>query len=238
MLDVESQSGKVAYLHIVYLNAVVLTGLDCQLFLRALNAITYLPDVHDGVAIDNESHLVIASDSEDHRLVASRDKDRFKLGREVLEVYARGKHRVTAVAQHDRRREGGSSHRGTLHLRIIKIGGLHTLSALRCLQFTETTLEHLVARQSATVDIACLRRQLLDTLQGRYRPRGKAAVVTPHHHRVDGVHAQHGYLLVFPQRQCLLLVHQQHHALTGHVESQLLVGITGYDALRNLRPGV
>ena len=52
----------------------MLSGLDVQLFLRALYAVAHLPDVDDGVAVDQQSQLVVAADVEDERLIARGDE--------------------------------------------------------------------------------------------------------------------------------------------------------------------
>ena len=78
----------------------------------------------------------------------------------------------------------------------------------------------------------------MDAFKGSDGTGGKARIVTPLHDRVDGIGTEHGDTCILCQGQCLVLVLEQHHAFSGHVECQLLVGVTCYDALRDFRPGI
>ena len=79
---------------------------------------------------------------------------------------------------------------------------------------------------------------MLDTFEGSNGTGGEATVVTPLHHRVDSIDAQYSNTGVFLKWKNLVIILQQHHTLSSHVESQLLVGVTGHDTFGNLRPGI
>ena len=51
LLNVEAEQSKSTFLYIVYLDTVVLSCLDCQLLLSALDTLADFPDVDDGVSI-------------------------------------------------------------------------------------------------------------------------------------------------------------------------------------------
>ena len=55
VLDVEVQGRIAVLLSVVYLYAVVLSGLHRQLFLATLYAVAYFPDVDDSVAVDYQA---------------------------------------------------------------------------------------------------------------------------------------------------------------------------------------
>ena len=80
MLDIETEEGEVAHLNVVNLDAVMLPGLYDHLFLSSLDAITSLPDVDDGIAVDDEAHLVVAVDVEDDGLILGGDKGGIEAG--------------------------------------------------------------------------------------------------------------------------------------------------------------
>ena len=170
----------------------MLSGLNHHLLPFSLYTLLDLPDIDDGVTIDDKAYLVVAIDIENDGLVAGRDKGCVETGREVLKVHARGKDGVAAIAEHDGRGEVDGGSGGTLHLGIVIIGGLHATVAQRCFQLGKATLEDFVARQSATTDEACLRSLLLDAFEGRDGARGETGVVAPHHHGVDSVGTKDG----------------------------------------------
>ena len=70
MLDVKVQGTEASLLYIVYLYAVVLSGLYLQLLLRVLYAVSCAPAVNQCVAVHQQTQLVIDADSKGDRLVA------------------------------------------------------------------------------------------------------------------------------------------------------------------------
>ena len=129
LFDVEVQGTIASFLNVVYLNTIVFASLYVQLFLGALNAVAYFPDVHQCVAIDDEAQFVVSADVENEFLVGCGLEDTIQAGREVLQVNARGKHRVTTVAQLDGVRDVNGCHRLPLHFGVVPVDGLHALVA-------------------------------------------------------------------------------------------------------------
>ena len=131
----------------------MLPSLNGQFFLSTLNTVTYLPDVNQRITIDNEAQLIVGTDVEDERLVLSGLEDTVQTCREVLEIHARGKHRIAAIAQFDGIGNMDGSHRLSLHLGIVPIDGLHALVTQWTLNQIVATLEGFVTSQSATLDV-------------------------------------------------------------------------------------
>ena len=131
----------------------MLASLNGQFFLSTLNTVTYLPDVDQRIAIDNEAQLIVGTDVEDERLVLSGLEDTVQTCREVLEIHARGKHGISTVTQLDGIGDVDGSHRLPLHLGIVPIDGLHALVTQWTLNQIVATLEGFVTRQSATLDV-------------------------------------------------------------------------------------
>ena len=193
MLDVEAQEGKIAYLYIVDLNTIMTTSLYVHFLLSALDAITYPPDIHDGVAIYNQSHLVVSINVEDNGFILLRYKGGIEACREVLQINARGKDRVSTIAKHNGRGDIHSGSRCSLHVCVIVVSSLYALAAKWCFHISKATLENFVACKTTSADIARLRGDLLNAFEGGYRASGKTRVVSPHHHRVDGISTQYSY---------------------------------------------
>ena len=131
----------------------MLPSLNGQFFLSTLNTVTYLPDVNQRITIDNEAQLIVGTDVEYERLVLGRLEDTIQTGGEILEVDARGKHRIAAIAQFDGIGDVDGSHRLSLHFGIVPIDGLHALVTQWTLNQIVAALEGFVTRQSATLDV-------------------------------------------------------------------------------------
>ena len=80
MLDIETEEGEVAHLNVIDLDTIVLSSLHVHLLLCSLDTVAHLPDVDDGVAIDDEAHLVVAVDVEDDGLILGGDKGGIEAG--------------------------------------------------------------------------------------------------------------------------------------------------------------
>ena len=98
MLDIEVQGTIACLLHIVYLYAIVLASLHGNFLLSILNTLTGLPQVDDGVAIDQQANLIVAADSEDKGLVTRGNERSVETGREVLEIHTRSKDGIATIA--------------------------------------------------------------------------------------------------------------------------------------------
>ena len=207
-----------------------------------MDAVAHLPDVHKGIAVDDEAHLVVCIDVEDNCFVLRGDEGGIVTGGKVLKVDSWCEDGIAAVAQHNGGGEVDGGGWSTVHLYIIIIGGLHALTAERCLQFCKAAFEHLVARQVATADIPCLRGYLLNTFEGCDGAGGKAGVVAPLHNGIDGIGAHYHYLVLrltrIRRQRENAIVFEQDDALAGHIEGQLFVSITGDNTFGNLCPGV
>ena len=69
LADIKLHGSHTVLLHIVYLDAIALALLDVQRGLSLLNALAYLPDVHQCVAVHQYAHLIVGTNLECQRLV-------------------------------------------------------------------------------------------------------------------------------------------------------------------------
>ena len=151
------------------------------------------------------------------RLVGS--KYCFVLGREVLELYARGE--VMHTKRSNSQRCGIILRRDwlTLHLTVIPERALHTLLTLETALRGHQALHHLVVRQVATCSIEQLLLLALDAIKNSYSMIRLSVIITPHHRRIVGIRTNHGNLLLaFLQRKNIVVVLKQHNTLTRHIE--------------------
>ena len=174
MLDIETEESEVAHLNVIDLDTIVLSSLHVHFLLCSLDTVAHLPDVDDGVTIDDEAHLVVAVDVEDDGLILGGDKGSIEAGREFLQIHPWGKNGVATIAEHDGSRDVHGGCRGTAHVGVIIIGGLHAFAAERIPQFPETALKDFVPSQSAAADESGLRCQLMDAFKGSDGTGGKS----------------------------------------------------------------
>ena len=228
MLRVEGQGREACLLYIVDLDAVVFACLHGQLLLAALDALPHVPQVYEGVGIDDEAQLVVAADGEEDGLVAGWNEGAVKAGGEVLEADARGEDRVAAVAQLQRLFEVDHRDGRTFHLGVVPVGGLDARIAQRVFDLAETALEGLVACQATALYVADASGRvdhpgfLRDAFEGGDGACGIACVVAPHHDGVVCVGAHDDEARISGEWQDAVVL-QQHDALEGHLCGQGLV---------------
>ena len=115
------------------------------------------------------------------------------------------------------------SKRLTLHLGICPKRTLQTALAIGSCTFgCHVTLHYLVVGQVTTRQINQFLLFLLKTVENGYGMVGRTVVVSPHHGFIVGIRTDNGYLLlIFLQRQDIVVVLKQHYRLACHVERQL-----------------
>ena len=72
ILDVEVQGTIILLLHKIYLDAIRFTALYFQFLPTALDTLAGVPDVHEGVAVNDQAQSVVAADVEYQCLVLFR----------------------------------------------------------------------------------------------------------------------------------------------------------------------
>ena len=193
LFNIEVERSVASLLHVVYLDAVMLSGFHFQFLFVSLDAVTYFPDVNDGVGIHNQTQFIISIDVEDQGLVLCRNECAVKSCREVFKIYPRGEDGITAITQSDWRLDVDDSYRRSLHLGIIPIGSLDAFVAEWIFHVTEAAFKSFITSQSATLQIfdvgiwIDLFNFLCNAFKRGNRASGIAAVVAPHHYRVVGI---------------------------------------------------
>ena len=155
-----------------------------------------------------------------HHILASllRCKHGLVLGREVFELNA------WSEVMHTKR--GNSKWCGiilrsnglTLHTTIVPECSLHTFLTLEATLRGHQALHHLVIGQVAAGSIEQFLRLGLDTIENRNSMIWGSIIVTPHHRGIVSIGTNDGNLFLLIQGQDIVLVLQQHHRLTRHIQ--------------------
>ena len=94
-----------------------------------MDTLSGLPEVHNSVAVDQQSDSVVSADGEDECLITGGDECAVEAGREVLEIDTRSEDCVAAIAQFNGFCQHNSGDWCACHLYIVIISGLHALTA-------------------------------------------------------------------------------------------------------------
>ena len=130
MGDVKLDHGQRGDLHIVYLNLVLLSCLHVKLLVHHVYTLPTRPIIDQGVAIDDDSHLIVGRDIKMECLCARGAECTLIAGREMVKVYAGGKNRGTTVTLVDRFAMHHLRCWCADHVLIIPISGLHARLAV------------------------------------------------------------------------------------------------------------
>ena len=181
-------------MHIIYLNLILFARFYLQVLVHNVDTLSAFPIIDQGVAVNDNTHLVIGRYVEVECLRAHRSERALIASREVIEIHSRGEDGGTTVALIDWLPVHSLCSRCTGHVFVIPISGLHALLPI-IRNFVVPALTQFVSGKSATGNKYHIVRLSLQALQYRDRLGGITAIVTPHHRRINGIGTHHHNLL-------------------------------------------
>ena len=171
--------------------------------------------------INEQSGTIIRRNNERDFAGFLRGIYRLKARREIVQIYSRHKYGVAPITKVQRLTKMTDSHRFTFQFLIIPEGCLKAF-----LPIIRATIE--VAKNSLCIYkittffiiYSSFGKFTFNALKDGDRFSRETVIVCPKHHGVIGIRPQHGnFTNRFTQRQDIILVSQQYHTLTCHLQS-------------------